>query len=275
MRGLYQLFAAYGNFLLFLFLEGLSILLLLQFNYRQREILDNSLLLLTASTERQVDQLGDYVNLRNEVFKLQGENQALKQALENAKFANAVNQDSLPRDSTLQPYSFVAANVISNSVTSTTNYLRIDRGRMDSIAPSLGVISSDGIVGVVRAVTPNYSSVMSLLHRQTRVKAAVGNDGYFGTLRWGGVDPQTMLLEAVPKHATVEKGDTVYTSGYSQLFPPGIIIGNVEEVNLAPGQNFYSISVKLRNDLSRVRYVYVVRNRMREEHEQLEEQINE
>jgi rod shape-determining protein MreC len=275
MRGLYQLFAAYGNFLLFLFLEGLSILLLLQFNHRQSEIFNHSWMLLTAGTERQVDELGDYVNLRNEVFKLQGENQALKQALENAKFANTVKQDSLPRDSTLQPYAFVAANVISNSITTTTNYLRIDRGSADSVATSMGVISSDGIVGVVRAVTPNYSSVMSLLHRQTRVKAAVGNDGYFGTLRWNGLSPQKMLLEAVPKHATVEPGDTVYTSGYSQLFPPGIIIGTVEEVNLAPGQNFYSISIKLRNDLSRVRYVYVVRNRMREEHKQLEEQINE
>ena len=275
MRGLYQLFAAYGNFLLFLALEGLSLVLLVQYNYRQKAIYDHSFLLLSSNAERQVDQMVDFINLRDEVLKLQGENQKLKQALESAKFSNAVQQDTVDNDSLEQLYIYTPANVIGNSINNTINYIRLDRGRNHGVAPNMGVVSANGIVGVVRAVSEHYSSVMSLLHRQTRIKAAVGSDGYFGTLRWTGKDPQYMQLEAIPKHAPVEVGDTVYTSGYSQLFPEGIMIGTVSEVKPPPGRNFYAIQVKLHNDLGKLRYVYVVNNLMREEHEELDETINE
>jgi len=253
----------------------LQLVLLLQYNYRQQAIYDHSLLLLSSSAERQVDQLGDYINLRDEVLKLQGENQKLKQALESAKFSNAVQQDTVNNDSLEQLYTYIPANVIGNSINNKINYIRLDRGRKHGVAPNMGVISADGIVGVVRAVSEHYASVMSLLHRQTRVKAAVGGDGYFGTLRWNGDDPRYMQLEAVPKHAPVVKGDTVYTSGYSQLFPEGIMIGTVSDIKPPPGRNFYAIQVKLRNDLGKLRYVYVVNNLMREEHEELDETINE
>jgi rod shape-determining protein MreC len=275
MRGLIQLFAAYGNFILFLLLEGLALLLVVQFNHRQHEILNHSWILATAAVEHRIDRIGDYIGLREEVFKLQGENQRLKQQLESAQFSNAINQDTA-RNKDMEPlYTYIPANVVSNSVTNNSNYLRLNRGRRHSVAPPMGVISEDGIVGVVRAVSEHYSSVMSLLHRETRIKASIGNQGYFGTLTWGGSRPQYMQLGAVPKHAKVEAGDTVYTSGYSQLFPPGIIIGVAEEVTITPGTNFYTIDVKLNNDLSKLRYVYVINNRMKEEHEKLDEQTNE
>jgi len=276
MRGLYQLFVAYGNFLLFLALEGLSLLLLLQFNHRQKAIYDHSVLLVTSGLERQVDQMFDFINLRDEVLKLQGENQKLKQALESAKFSNAVQQDTVTNDSLEQLYTFISANVIGNSVNNTINYIRLDRGKKHGVEPSMGVINKNGIVGVVRAVSEHYCSVMSILHRQTRVKVAVGSKGYFGTLRWSDdLGTQHVRVEAIPKHAPVEVGDTIYTSGYSQLFPEGIIVGTVSAIKPPPGRNFYAIEAKLRNDFGRLRYVYIVNNLMREEHEELDETINE
>lgn len=276
MRGLFQLFGAYGNFLLFLLLEGLSLLLLLQFNYKQKEIYDHSVLLLTAGMERQVDQMTDYLNLRDEVLKLQGENQALKQELESAKFSNAIKRDTVQNDSLEQLYTYIAANVISNSVNSATNYIRLNRGRKHGVKPNMGVIGKEGIVGVVRAVSKHYSSVMSILHRQTRIKAAVGKEGYFGTLRWEDIDkPEIMILEAVPKHAKVEVKDSVYTSGYSQLFPEGIFIGTIVDKMVPPGGTFYKLDVKLHNDISKLQNAYIVNYVMREEYDELEEMTNE
>ncbi len=275
MRGLIQLFAAYGNFLLFLLLEGIALLLVVQFNQKQHDILNHSLLLLTTSMEHRVDRISEYIDMKEELVKLQGENQRLKAQLESAKFSNAVTRDTAVSDSLEQLYTYIAADVVSNSVLNTSNYLRLDRGSMHGVEPHMGVISQDGIVGVVRAVTDHYCNVMSILHRQTRIKAAIGSEGYFGTLSWDGKDPDFMQLSAVPKHANVSPGDTVFTSGYSQLFPPGLIIGTVDEVTVPKGQNFFDITVDLRNDIRKLQSVYIVIDEMRDEHQQLDEAIDE
>lgn len=272
MRGLVQLFAAYSNFLLFLILETLSLVLIVQFNHKQQAIWNNSVGLMTASVEQKMDNMTDYIGLREEVIKLQAENIALMQKLDRTEYALAVQRDTIGTDSLLDPtFAYIGANVISNSITTTTNSLRLDKGSQDSVYRNMGVITSDGIVGVVRTVSDRYCQVMSILHRESRIKASLYQSGYFGTLTWDGRDPKIVKLEAIPKHAIVEKGDTVVTSGYSQLFPEGIMIGTVHEAKLPPGGNFHDIEVALRNDLSRVQYVYLINNRHREELKELDQ----
>jgi len=275
MRGLLQLFAAYGNLLLFGFLELLALVLVVSFNPRQGAIWANSLGMATAGLDQSADWLGEQWALRDELIKLQGENIRLMEQLDNARYSNAVRQDTFLRDSTEQLFTYIPANVISNSTIRTANYLRLDKGAKHGIRPNMGVISTDGIVGVVRAVTPHYSQVMSLLHRETRVKAALSRSGYFGTLTWNGRNSRLMQLEAIPKHAVLEEGDTVVTSGYSQLFPYGLPVGTVESFDFSGGGNFYNIQVLLRNDLNKVRYVYVIEHEMWKEHKELDEAVNE
>lgn len=275
MRGLLQLFAAYGNLLLFLFLEALSLVLVVQFNHRQKAIWEHSWSIATATFDYTADWLGDYWKLKEEVIKLQGENIQLMEQLDNAKYSNAIQQDTIQNDTLEQLYTYIGANIISNSTTSMANSIRLDKGSNHGIRPNMGVISTDGIVGVVRAVSPHFCKVMSLLHRETRIKAEIARNHYFGTLTWNGKDPQFMQLEAIPKHAEVQVGDTVMTSGYSQLFPPALIIGTVESYGTPSGENFYDIRVKLRNDLSNLRYAYIIKNEMWEEHQQLDESANE
>ncbi|MCR9098550.1 MAG: rod shape-determining protein MreC [bacterium] len=275
MRGLLQLFAAYGNFLLFGFLELLALILVVSFNQRQGAIWDNSWGMATAMFDQSADWLGEQWALRDEMIKLQGENIRLMEQLDNARYSNAVRQDTFLRDSTEQLFTYIPANVISNSTIGTANYLRLDKGSNHGVRPNMGVISSDGIVGVVRAVTPHYSQVMSLLHRETRIKAALSRSGYFGTLTWNGKNARLMQLEAIPKHAVVAEGDTVVTSGYSQLFPQGLAVGTVKSFDFSGGGNFYNIQVMLRNDLNKLRYVYVIENEMWKEHKELDEAVNE
>jgi rod shape-determining protein MreC len=114
---------------------------------------------------------------------------------------------------------------------------------------------------------------MSLLHHDTRISAVVKNNDYFGSLVWKGGSPRYMDLEAIPKHAEVHKGDSVVTSGYSSMFPEGLLIGTVASAKLENGSNFYNIRVKLSCDLNKIKHVYVVDNLMREEQETLEASV--
>lgn len=276
MRGLIQLIARYGSFLLFLLLELASLVLVVRYNQQQNEIFLNSWGLLTTYLEQQADNIGDYYGLKKEVIQLQSKNIKLMEQLDNAKYSNRLFRDTINNDTLPQLYTFLGANVISNSITSANNYLRLDKGSEHGIKPHMGVISDQGVVGIVRHVSPHFSSVMSLLHSQSRVKATVKSNGYFGTLTWReDTDPRFVNLEAIPKHAEITQGDTILTSGFSQIFPTNIPIGTIEDFWLEPGENFYTIEVKLYIDLSKIRYVYIVDHLMRKEHDDLDQATNE
>ena len=255
MRGLLQLFAAYGGFLLFLLLEAISITLIVQLNQRQGEIASNSYGLFTAYLDRTSDWVADYWGLKDEVVRLQSKNIKLMEQLDNARYSNAVFRDSIRQDSLQQLYTFIGANVISNSIVSTNNFLRLDKGGRQGVRPSMGVISDDGVVGIVRDTTSHFSQVMSILHSQSRINASIRGTGYFGTLTWDGKDPQFMQLNAIPRHAKFVVGDTIETNSYSHLFPTGIAIGVIKEIEEISGNNFFKVQVKLFNDMASVRYV--------------------
>lgn len=275
MRGLLQLFAAYGAGMLFVLLEAVSLTLIIQYNQRQGEIASNSWGLFTAYVDRSSDWLTDYWGLKNEVIRLQSKNIKLMEQLDNARYSSLNLPDSLGRDSSERLFAFTRANVISNSVLSSNNFLRLDRGSNYGVEPHMGVISSDGIVGIVRAATEHFSQVMSVLHSQSRINVSIRSTNYFGTLTWDGRDPLYMQLEAIPRHARFVVGDTVQTNGYSQIFPSDIPVGIIRSVEEVAGNNFFRIQVELFNDLANVRYVYVVKNLMKKEHDELDRAAND
>jgi rod shape-determining protein MreC len=172
-------------------------------------------------------------------------------------------------------FRIVEARVINNSIISRNNTLTINRGKSHGITPGMGVIGSNGIVGIIKSASKNFSVVLSLLHSDTRISASIRRNNFFGSLIWTGNNPKIMHLEAIPKHADLVLGDTVQTSGYSHIFPEGIIIGHIHDVSLESGNNFYTIEVALNNDLSNVHYVYVVEMRKLKEIRQLEMGSNE
>ena len=106
---------------------------------------------------------------------------------------------------------------------------------------------------------------MSILNIDMKLSAKINRNNYFGSLVWSGYESKKMLLEAVPKHADIQKGDTVVTSGYSTLFPEGIMIGTIDTFHIPSGRNFYEITVNLTNDMNAIQYIYVVNNLQKEE----------
>lgn len=278
MRSLALFFIRYNGFFLFVLLEMIAISLMVKErnNPKHHEAFISSSNYVIGSIDERVNRFWRYWNLSSVNDSLAQENARLYEQLRSAYFDGKLQQDTL-RDSTLiARYHYIEAEVVDNSTGRLDNYITLNRGSNHGIKPNMGVINGTGagILGVVRYVSRNYSTVMSVLHRDTRISAKLQRNNTFGTLTWNGVSPRRMILEAIPKHTKVLRGDTIVTSGFSGIFPKDIMIGVVDTFRLESGSNFYTIDVMLSSDLSNAQYGFVVDDLMHDELEQLQEQTN-
>ena len=275
MQNLIYLFIRYGGLILFLVLEGLCFYLVVQYNQKQKEIYVSSANTWVGTVYQRYDKFARYWNLSAVNDSLAKENALLRAQFRNAQFEATVRKDAitLQKDSFVQQYVYQQASVINNSINLANNFITIDRGSNSGIRYGMGVIGSTGVVGVVRSVSPNFAMVMSILHKQTRISASVASTSYFGSMVWKGSDPRYLNLDAIPKHAIVHVGDTVQTSGYSNIFPKGLPIGLIETINESTGSGFLDINVKLFNDMSNIKYVYVIENLFDAEQKTLDQSI--
>jgi len=267
MRNLIEFIIRYRNFLTFFVLEVVSFVFIYQYNREQRQILLNSTSIYAGAIFDVYSGALDYLDLKEENKALKEENRMLLQYLQYLK-GKEVEKDSvrLVLDSVDTSYEFISAEVIKNSIISLDNMITLDKGKKDGVEKHMGVIGLDGLVGIIVDVSDHYSVAMSILHRQTRISARLKSTPYFGSLVWKNqLDPRKMDLDDIPKHANVALGDTVETSGYSFIFPPGITIGTIARDSLPEGNNFYTIKVSLINDLSKTENVYIVKNKDRQE----------
>ena len=263
MRDLFLLFVRYGGFLLFLLLESLSFWLIVRYNEEQRAIFDNSINLIVNKIDDRLQRISDYLSLADINEQLATQNAALLDSLLEQKafiqqLQNACAADTLTFDTT-QAIAVYPATVVSNSIASPNNVFIIDKGRRHGIHPLMGVITHEGVAGIVKATNERYSLVLPLINRQARLSAMIARSGYFGSLRWEGPAPNVALLEDVPGYADVEQGDLIITSGYSAIFPKGIPVGHVTAVREMPGGAFIQLEVALRTDFARLNRVFVLR----------------
>ena len=283
----------YGNFLLFVLLEGFSLYLVSQYNKKQNEIYQSSANLLVGTVYDNFSSVRKFFSIQEIADSLAKENAELKSQLEASKYVTIDQRGTVafPVDTSstridtvigskevIQEFTFMAAEVIKNSTMREENYLTINRGSNHGVKPGMGVISSKGVVGVVKNVTAHFSQIVSILNSSLQVSAKIKRTRFLGSLKWhseseqNNHDPRFMVLEGVPKHADVVQGDTIITSGYSNIFPGGLLIGRVENIRILNGNNFYTLDVALWDDLSIVQYVYVVDNLMIKEFDALYEE---
>ena len=204
---------------------------------------------------------------------MQEENDSL--LLENAKLLETIinyrvsSKDNafeiFEQKDTIFNYDLIPGRVCSKTINLRNNYLTICSGENKGIKVGMGVITKDGIVGIVKAVSENYATVQMILHSQSRISAKINSKSYHGNLVWNSSDPLKLSLLDVPKHAEIALGDSISTSGYSICFPPDIHIGNISDYKLAGGSNSYNIDVLLNYDLSNLEHVYVIAFRETEE----------
>lgn len=261
-----------------IFVELFCFVVIVQYNTSQAAIWANTTGIFGGRLLEKRQTVSDYFGLRERVDSLNHVVDSLQSRLANARQMQVsirdtffqVTYDSLTRtDSvrrkTIRPqYAFITAKVIGNSITSANNWLIINRGSSDKVAPHMAVVSANGIVGIVRHVSENFSIAMSALHRQTRITASLQKQRTFGSLVWEGGDPQVMMLKDISKHFEdqINIGDPVVTSGYSTMFPKDHPVGKVLERPVPDPENphFLMVKVQLSQDMSNISDVSIVRN---------------
>ncbi|MFI5218120.1 MAG: rod shape-determining protein MreC [Bacteroidia bacterium] len=256
--------------ILFLLLEIICFYLVIINNNFQNAAVFNSSNRIVGNVMEGVNYLQEYVNLKSTNSSLSRENARLRTLLPEANYESTVIKNNISDSLFQQKYSFFASKVINNSISRQNNYLTLDKGAIQGVKPEMGVISAEGVVGMVKNVSDHYCTVMSVLHSATRISARFKKNNYFGSLSWDGADPQIARLNDIAKHVIFNKGDTIVTTGYSVVFPENIMIGTIDEYKIKPGENFYTIQVKLSVNFRNLDYVYIVDNLLKTEQQQIE-----
>jgi rod shape-determining protein MreC len=264
----------YRAFFTFLFLEVFCAWLIVQNNQYQGAKFFNSANSLVGGLNTFSQDVRDYFLLRDVNATLAEENTMLRNILEQVNQQKDHMVSSMVTDSTfISRFDFISARVINNSVSGYTNYITINKGLSDGIEPGMAVISSMGAVGKVKRTSRHFSVVTSVLNINLRLSGMLKRTGHFGTIQWNGRDPQLVEFEYIPRHVKPVIGDTVITSGYSGVFPEGIVIGTVETVELLEETPFYEIRVKLVQDFYKLSFVTVIKSNLLHELDSLEQLI--
>ena len=245
-------------FFLFVLLELIAILLLANHNSFQKSRLINSTNIVTGTFHNIYTSIGDYFFLKEANLQLSTQNAQLNNMLQKIQ----VIPDSIFEHDTL--YTFIPARVISNTTRARDNYIMINKGRADGVDKEMGLISPYGIAGIIVEVSRNYATAMSLLHKDTRISARLKESGQMVNVSWDGIDYRKGLLEDIPSHIILQPGDTVVTSGYSFLFPEGLLIGTVGE-KVIRGGSLNRAELIFSTDFNNLYYAYVTKNTASEE----------
>ncbi|MCM1093816.1 MAG: rod shape-determining protein MreC [Bacteroides sp.] len=276
MRDLLDFLFKYSKWLLFVIYVVASCVLLFRNNPYQHHIFLTSANSVSATVYGTAENVTSYFHLRDINDDLQSQNARLEAELLElqkrlGKYELEASFDSIMNDSVKLQYDFILADVISNSITRGHNYITIEKGSLDGIKPEMGVVDQNGVVGVVNVVGEHASRIISLLNPKMRLSCKIKGSEYFGSLVWDGKNPEEAVLEEMPRHEKFKKGDTIVTSGYSAVFPPGIPVGTIVSHAKEHDDNFYALRIKLFTDFNRLSTVRIITNDMVEELNEIKE----
>ena len=276
MRNIFLFIRRYFNFLFFLVLQILAITLLIKYSPTHQStyaVIANEV---TGHVNLQYNKVQYYFQLKETNRQLSAENARLRNMLP-ANFDNPDSSrvsviDSLVKDTVgrMRRFIWLPAKVVSNTVSSQSNFLTLYRGSNQGIKKDMAVIGPTGLVGTVVEVSENYSLVMSLLHRHSKVSSMLKKGNIAGSVDWDGKDPNYLTLRNIPKSAQVSKGDSIVTSTYSANFPSDIMVGKVQAISADPSSNFFTIKIKTATNFFSIQYVNVVENLQWTEQRKLE-----
>lgn len=265
-------------FLLILF-EVISFTLIYRNNSYQRSVMINSANYASGYVLSVAGYVQSYLNLRTINRNLQEQNGQmemqlldLQEQIEVMQADTVTFKGAVSDSARIFPFQFVIAEVVNNSISQLSNYITINKGRKDGIQPDMGVVSEQGVVGIVSNVSDHFSVIISLLNPKSKLSCKVLGNNSFGYLTWDGRDADYAILEELPRHAEFHKGDTIVTSGYSAIFPSGLIVGVVDDFYKERDDNFYALRVKLATSFSSLQHVRVIQNAYRNEQIELEKE---
>ena len=265
MHNLTEFLAKHNHWFVFLVLEVVSMVLLFRYNSYQGSVWFSSANAVTGKVYEWDSAVESYFSLSGVNSQLTQRNAFLEQQVrmldDSIARLTRSQETAVTRLSGMVPFQgcrLIPAKVVANMVNRYDNLITIDKGSADGVKRDMGVVCGMGVVGIVYLVSEHYSIVIPALNSHSNISCTIQHRGYFGYLRWRGGSSQLAYLEDVPRHAHFKLGDNVVTSGYSSVFPPGVMVGKVLHVfNSADGLS-YRVQVKLSTDFARLRDVCLV-----------------
>ena len=278
MRNLLDFLIKYKHWLLFIFLEVISFVLLFRFNGYQGSVFFTSANVVTGKVYQMANNLTGYFHLKTINSDLVQHNAELSIQLEHLKEAyKKLTADTTVieqmKQEALMDCRLIKANVINNSTIHANNFITIDKGEADGVQKEMGVVSGSGIVGIVYQTSAHYAVIIPVLNSKSSISCKIRRSDYFGFLKWEGGSPEFAYIKDMPRHSIFEVGDTIVTSGHSAIFPSGVLVGTVDDVGDSNDGLSYSIRVKLFTDFARLNEVRVIERSNIEEQLELEESV--
>ncbi len=277
MKNLLDFLLKYNNWFLLILLEVISFALLFRFNSYQGSAFFTSANYLSGVGYEAVNGVTGYFHLRTindglvqQNVELQLQLEHYRKALANAK--TDVEWEQM-RQEVLADYDIVKANVINNSLTRNDNYITLDKGEADGVRSEMGVVDGNGVVGIVYLTSDHYAVVIPVLNSKSSISCKVKRSDYFGFLKWEGGSSEYAFVKDMPRHSLFSLGDTIVTSGHSAVFPSGIPVGTVENMEDSHDGLSYILKVKLFTDFARLNDVRVIARKGQEEQLELEKQV--
>ena len=263
MQQIFNFIFKNSNRLLFLLLLGISLFLTIQSHSYHRSKVISSANFLSGGVYERINSVNEYFNLRTRNEMLAQENAKLRSLLFDVKDTASIPKlDSIKG---LHPTDIIVSKVIHNSFNAHENYLTLNSGSLHGVKPDMGVINSLGIVGIIDNTSANYSTVVSILNIKSQINAKLKKSNHFGSLGWNGKSTGYVQLTDIPRLAAIRKGDTIVTGGQSVIFPENINIGTVDRIYIDNQTNYYTLDVKLFNDMTNLGHVYIIKSKNREE----------
>lgn len=278
MDNLLRFLLKISSLLFFLFLETVALLLVIDNNRYHRSSMFSTSNVISGGVLSATNWVSSYFNLRSENDFLAKDNLDLRRQIADLEGRLSLSASIQPNDSVSEAslkddFKRIEARVVGNSVSRLQNYITLNVGSTDGVSTDMGVVGVHGVVGTVATVSGHYCVVLPIINPLSRTSCRLDSCRNIGSLVWDGADADYAYLEEIPRHAQVSVGESVVTSGFSDIFPEGIAVGVVESFNLSDADNFYTVKVKLATDYRKIRYVDVISNPNAGELREIESEI--
>ena len=269
MQKLGEFIRKYSHVIVFLLLEIVAILLIVQNTFYQRSRIVSWGNSVAGRWHKGVSGVTGYFGLKSENEHLAAENARLRAQLASSYIFYSDSIFTVNDTVYKQRYTYTDAQVIKNTWSQQKNYLMINKGTAQGVQTDMAVISPQGIVGVVVNCTRNFSTIMPVLHADSRSSVKLLRTGSTGSLVWEGGDYRYATVLDIPTTHKLVPGDTIVTSGLANDFPEGIAVGYIEDFSSVQGSGFYSIRIRLATDFNKLNHVYIINNHFRDEQDAL------
>jgi len=280
MRNILLFIRIYFTFIFFLFLMGLSFYMLFSYNRYHHAVYSAAANEVSGNISKKYNSVEYYFQLKRTNDSLVKANEVLynklRQDFEIPDTVNKIAIDTIKTDSAFQQrkYLYMQAKVIHNSVNLLNNYIELHRGAQQGISPDMGVIGiNNAVIGTVVDVSNNYAVVMSLLHEQSNLSGRLKKGGETGTVVYDGKTPRILYLKDISKSAKINQGDTVITSGFSDKFPRGLLVGFVKDIINDKRSSTYTVRLDPAANFENLEFAYIINNLQKEEPQKLLQKV--